>query len=163
MLHPAAPSSSAVPLSLPFGLLCSFFFLPPLPSPLFRRQLVPPFCSRHQKVSPSASDYLWLQLVSRQPSGPVWRLRSLSSPQTALREGGRDGGEAEAKLIWVGRLKFFFFFLVFLFFLLRLLHVLTLQSAARKLESRKKGTHETVTPDAWRRSVFLKGTVGLRK
>lgn len=73
------------------------------------------------------------------------------------REGGWDGGEAEAKLIWVGRLKFF------LFFLLRLLRVLTLQSAARKLESRKKGTHETVTPDAWRRSVFLKGTVGLRK
>lgn len=79
-------------------------------------------------------------------------------------EGGKDGGEAEAKLSWVGRLEFFFvFFLVFLFFLLRLLRVLTLQSAARKLESRKKGTHETVTPDAWRRSVFLKGTVGLRK
>lgn len=25
-------------------------------------------------------------------------------------EGGRDGEESEAKLIWVGRLKFYFFF-----------------------------------------------------
>lgn len=98
-------------------MLILFFFFPPLPSALFRRQLVPSLCSRHQKVSPSASDYLWLQLVSRQPSGPVWRLRLLSSPQTALREGGRDGEESEAKLIWVGRLEgFLFFFPSFPFF-----------------------------------------------
>lgn len=47
------------------------------------------------KSFPSASDYLWLQLVSRQPSGPMWRLRSLLLPQTALREG--CSGEREAR------------------------------------------------------------------
>ena len=45
------------------------------------------------KSFPSASDYLWLQLVTRQPSGPVWRLRLLLSPQTALREGWSGGRE----------------------------------------------------------------------
>lgn len=49
---------------------------------------------RHRKGFPSASDYLWLQLGSRQPSGPGWRLRSLSPLQTALREGGMEGWRA---------------------------------------------------------------------
>lgn len=55
------------------------------------------------KGFPSASDYLWLQLVSRQPSGPVRRLRLLFSPQTALREGGREGSGAGTRVSWVGR------------------------------------------------------------
>lgn len=52
------------------------------------------------KSFPSASDYLWLQLVSRQPSGPVWRLCSLLSPQTALRVGGRGSGGGGVVVWW---------------------------------------------------------------
>ncbi|KAK2908081.1 hypothetical protein Q8A73_009154 [Channa argus] len=48
-----------------------------------------------QKGFPSASDYLWLQLVSRQPSGPVWRLQlSLLSPD------GSQGGMEERRGGW---------------------------------------------------------------
>ncbi|KAK5600796.1 hypothetical protein CRENBAI_009896 [Crenichthys baileyi] len=43
------------------------------------------------KGFPSASDYLWLELVSCQPSGPVWRLCSLLNPQWDWgRKVGRD-------------------------------------------------------------------------
>lgn len=90
---------------------------------------------------PSASDYLWLQLVSRQPSGPVWRLRSLFSPQTALREGwrergrergGRDtselGGQTslEDSKGWV---------------------LADTATQSQETQVKEKGTHENVTPD----------------
>jgi len=73
---------SAVSLSLPSDFALVFFF-----SLLFSGGNLFPLLSS-PKGFPSASDYLWLQLVSRQPSGLVWRLRSLFSPQTALREWG---------------------------------------------------------------------------
>lgn len=83
---PPPSSRSAVSASFPPGLYTCFF-----PSS-FREATRSPLLSS-PKGFPSASDYLWLQLVSRQPSGPVWRLRSLSLLQTALREGWRGVGE----------------------------------------------------------------------
>lgn len=92
-LHPPPPpptgsssSRSAVSASFPPWALHLFFPL------LFSGGDSFPLLSS-PKGFPSASDYLWLQLVSRQPSGPVWRLRSLSLLQTALREGWRGVGE----------------------------------------------------------------------
>lgn len=55
------------------------------------------------KGFPSASDYLWQQLVCWQPSGPVWRLRSRSSPQTSPRTWG-EGRWAGKRASWLGRL-----------------------------------------------------------
>lgn len=76
------------------GWSCSRYAVPPpslLPGPYtcFFPSSFPSLSS--PKGFPSASDYLWLQLFSRQPSGPGWRLRSLSPLQTALREGWMEG------------------------------------------------------------------------
>lgn len=76
----------AVSLSFPSGF--TLVFLSSFPSSS-GGNLFPLLSS--PKGFPSASDYLWLQLVSRQPCGPVWRLCSLFSPQTAVREGWRGG------------------------------------------------------------------------
>lgn len=53
------------------------------------------------KGFPSASDYLWQQLVCWQLSGPVWRLRSRSSPQTSQRTWG-EGRWAGQRVNWLG-------------------------------------------------------------
>lgn len=82
--------------SIPLGLCARFLFFPLLFS---GGNLFPLLSS--PKGFPSASDYLWLQLVSRQPSGPVWRLRSLFSPPDGT-EGGREAG---TRVNWVGRLN----------------------------------------------------------
>lgn len=76
------------------------------------------------KGFPSASDYLWLQLVSRQPSGPVWRLRSLSLLQTALREGWRGVGEENTE----GS------------------DLADTAVQSQETQVKEKGTHENVTP-----------------
>ena len=83
---PSWLSNSLNSVSLSFPLVsCACYFLL-----LFSGGNLFPLLSS-PKGFPSASDYLWLQLVSRQPSGPVWRLRLFFSPQTALREGWRGG------------------------------------------------------------------------
>lgn len=66
---------------IPLGALCFFFFF--LSSSFQEATCPPPIpLLSSPKGFPSASDYLWLQLVSRQPSGPVWRLRcALLSPR----------------------------------------------------------------------------------
>lgn len=138
MALPAGSNSlhSAVSPSFPsgFALVFFFFFL------LFSGGNLFPLLSS-PKGFPSASDYLWLQLVSRQPSGPVWRLRSLFSPQTALREGwrgGREAGEAGTRVNWVGRLYW------------RIARVGFLADTAihsQETQVKEKGTHENVTPD----------------
>ena len=73
--------------SIPLGLCARFFFFSPSS---FQEATCFPLLSS-PKGFPSASDYLWLQLVSRQPSGPVWRLRSLFSAPDGT-EGGMQGG-----------------------------------------------------------------------
>lgn len=90
MALPAGLNSLHCCLSfIPLGLCARFFFF------LFSGGNLFPLLSS-PKGFPSASDYLWLQLVRSQPSGPVWRLHSLFSPQTALREGWR--GERKREL-----------------------------------------------------------------
>lgn len=76
------------------------------------------------KGFPSASDYLWLQLGRCQPSGPRWRLRSLSPLQTALREGWRGGGEENRE----GS------------------HLADAAVRSQETQVGAKGTHEAVTP-----------------
>lgn len=110
MLHPAAPSSSAVPLSLPFGLLCSFFFFsPPTLSSFQEATCSPPFAlvtKRFPHLLPITFGCSWLAASHLGQCGVS--ARSPLPRRHWGREGWRGGwGEAElGGQTWV----FFFFF-----------------------------------------------------